>query len=244
MKQRALVLLGMLGVLVTVVAAAGAVVAPPARAAGGGSIAAAPQLPIGVTVVGGANAVNGREFWRVTLAAGDKLTIDYQPVNGGSVSLYVFNPSVTDSTFGNASSVASGGTSSASEFTWTATGQGAWILDVRSDHGYQLTPNVKRWTTTRLNAPRHVRPGAWFSYRGSVGPSVSTGSVLLQRYMGRTWRTFATVKVAAGGTFAFRARFAKAAKNAKAHGETICALYRGDATHLSSQTTIHILVKP
>ena len=49
------------------------VLVPTALAAGGASIASAPQLPIGTTVTGGASAYT--EFWRVTMAAGDKLTI-------------------------------------------------------------------------------------------------------------------------------------------------------------------------
>ena len=121
-----------------------------AHAAGGGTIAAAPQLPIGATFVGGANAVNGYEYWRVTLAAGDVLSIDFLPINepvgyGPSpAKLYVYTPSITDATLGTASDVASRETYDPTEFTWTAIGGGSWILKVHSSYGYQLTTSVKR----------------------------------------------------------------------------------------------------
>jgi hypothetical protein len=67
---------------------------------GGGTIASAAELPIGSTFVGGANAVNDADFWRVTLAAGDTLTVDYQPVNGGIVYRDIYKPEVTDFTLG------------------------------------------------------------------------------------------------------------------------------------------------
>src|SRR5438874_2583891 len=107
------------------------------RASGGSSIASAPELPIGSTVPGGTSS---KEFWRVTLAAGDQLTIDYQSVNGGCAQPFVYRPDVTDYTLNSASYVALGDTSCSQprEFTWTATGQGHWTLKVSSDHGYQL----------------------------------------------------------------------------------------------------------
>ena len=112
-----------------------------ARAESGGTtIASAPELPIGTTFVSG---VNRHEFWRVTLNAGDKLTIDYQPLNGGWVELRLYRPDVTDFTLGNASPVAYGSTSSRTKFVWTATGRGSWILKISSDHGYKLKAIVK-----------------------------------------------------------------------------------------------------
>jgi hypothetical protein len=60
----------------------GGLLAPEARAtSGGATIASAPQLLIGTTFVGG--AVSKYEYWWVTLAAGDTLTIDYQLANSG-----------------------------------------------------------------------------------------------------------------------------------------------------------------
>jgi IPT/TIG domain len=143
--RRTLWSVSMIVVLVCCVLALPAV----ARATSGGStIATAPQLPIGTTFVGG--AVAKHEFWRVTLAAGDTLTIDYQPANGGEVDLDVFKPSVTDFTLGSASSVVSAWTTGKSVFTWTATGQGSWILEVYSYDGYQLSAHVQHVMMTKL----------------------------------------------------------------------------------------------
>jgi hypothetical protein len=58
----------------TVVVAFAAISSTVAFADGGGAtIAAAPELPIGTTIVGGSQRSQARfgEFWRVTLAAGD-----------------------------------------------------------------------------------------------------------------------------------------------------------------------------
>jgi formylmethanofuran dehydrogenase subunit E len=207
------------------------------QVASGSTIASAPELPISTTFVAG--STGHTEFWRVTLVAGDKLTINFQPVNGGEVYLYVFRPSVTDYTLGDSSDVASGSTSGQSKFTWTATGQGAWILKVSSDHGYRLTAAVKRWTATKLSAPHNVHSGTWFYYRGSVGPSVSSGTVLLQRYVKKSWRTFGTVKIGPKGTFSRRARFVSRTR----HQERVRAYYRGDVSHCASRATVRILVR-
>src|SRR5207237_2811414 len=105
--------------------AAALTLASSAPANGGSSIANAPELPTGTAVSGG-----GSEFWKVTLAGGDRLTIDYQPVNGGCVHLYVYSPGVTDSTLDSTNSVTSDGSCVKHEFGWTAIGQGRWILRV------------------------------------------------------------------------------------------------------------------
>ena len=114
----------------------------------GTSIATAERLPIGTTFVAG---VNRDEFWLVTLKAGDKLTIDFEQINGGSVSLRLYKPDVTDFTLGNASSVAYGSTSSKAQFIWTVPQQGAWILKVYSDHGYQLAAKIARANLTQVS---------------------------------------------------------------------------------------------
>jgi len=152
------------GVLV-ILSVVGGVLAPVARAtSGGATIAAAPQLPIGATFVGG--AVSEYEYWRVTLAAGDTLTIDYQPVNDSSeVDLSIYKPSVTDYTIGSASPVAGDWTQSQAKFTWTATGRGSWILIVYSDDGYQLTAHVQHVTMTKLS-PTSGRRGAIVTLTG------------------------------------------------------------------------------
>ena len=63
------------------------------------------------------------------LSAGDKLTIDFSPVNGGDVDLNIYAPGTTDNTIGQVSAVtSSGGRSSSSQFSWVANGResGSW----------------------------------------------------------------------------------------------------------------------
>jgi hypothetical protein len=117
--------------------------------AGMKSIAGAPILPIGRPLVSGAQTDKPTtgEFWRVPLVAGDRLTINYQPVNVGRVSLEILRPTVTDYTLANAGSVAYDQASGKSTFSWTATRTGRWLLEVSCDCssvlGYQLTAYVK-----------------------------------------------------------------------------------------------------
>jgi hypothetical protein len=105
-------------------------------------ISGAPNLPLGTTFVSGGY---GGEFWRVPLSAGDKLVIDYQPIDTDEVDLNIYAPTVTDYTVGQANSVVSDNAQQKSEFTWTATGSGSWILDVSAGGGgagYEMTARV------------------------------------------------------------------------------------------------------
>ena len=134
--------------------AASSLSAPAIAAAqrGGSTIASAPELPLDTAVVSGAN---GDEFWRVTMAVGDKLTIDFQPLNNGHVHLYLYKPSETDFTIGNAHTVAEGHGDDPSQFGWTVAEQGAWILKVSCTRGYQLTAKVVRGNATQVT-PGHT----------------------------------------------------------------------------------------
>jgi hypothetical protein len=170
---------------VVILAFSGGVLAPAASAGGGTTIASAPELPIGATFAGGATTT---EFWRVTLAAGDTLTIDYQQLNNSHVDLYVYKPGTTDATVGSASYVASGETYSQSQFKWTATGQGVWILKVYSNHGYQLTTSVARTSSTQVAAGTSI----------AAAPELPIGATFAGGALGTTefWR----VTLAAGDT--------------------------------------------
>jgi hypothetical protein len=124
------------------------------KASGGQSIASAPDLPLQASVSGGSSG--NSEYWGVTLAAGDKLTIDYQGVNGGCVNLYLYEPGVTDSTINNTSSDVNRNTCSHDELSWTATVKGRWILRVNSDSGYQLTARVAAGRLAQASASETI----------------------------------------------------------------------------------------
>jgi hypothetical protein len=73
---------------------------PVALGAGGGqTIASAPTLPIGVRV-GHAYTLKGCEWygeiWRIKLARGDRLRLNYGSKNGQPVQILVVDPSITD----------------------------------------------------------------------------------------------------------------------------------------------------
>jgi hypothetical protein len=116
-----------------------------ASAGGGTSIATAPELPLGTTIIG---ATSAAEFWRLTLAAGDSVTIDWKPINGGGVGFDLYSPEVTDFTIGSSSGVWAHFTTAPAQSSWTCTRQGSWIFRVHSDHGYQLIATVERLTYT------------------------------------------------------------------------------------------------
>ena len=77
-------------------------VLPAALGGGGGTtIASAPTLPLGLRV-GHAYKLAGcsgyGEIWRISLARGDHLRLDYGSKNGQPVQVLVLAPSVTDET--------------------------------------------------------------------------------------------------------------------------------------------------
>ena len=100
-------------------AAGGAlVVASSALAVGGTSIANAPELPLFGDVVGGTSNIEGAhvcgvagdatEFYRVSLGAGDVLTVDYWgTLPNEIVGIGILPPSVTDDTLDQANCVLS-----------------------------------------------------------------------------------------------------------------------------------------
>jgi hypothetical protein len=135
------------------------------QATGATTIAGAPELPHDVHIVSGAKGETAAcrcEYWRVTLNAGDRLTVDYKPVNGHSVPLELYRPEVTDVTIGQTGpSISDSAYSQPRELTWTATGQGAWTLKV---------------STTAYEILASITPGNLVQVRG--GTSVSGASSL------------------------------------------------------------------
>jgi hypothetical protein len=135
------------GSVAAVAALVACALAGPALADGGKTIASAPELPVGTHVVGGANAGDYGEFWRLTVNAGDQITFDYGTTNTDSASIYVYRPSVTDNTYPSARTVASDSTYAKSQLKWTATGRGAWVIQFYCacrSLGYDVTVSVER----------------------------------------------------------------------------------------------------
>jgi len=156
---------------------------------GGSSIATAQELPLGTTFVGSAKKKDGYVYWLVTMAAGDKLTIDYQPINGGRVYLDFYEPGLTDFTIGDASPVVSAWSDGKTKYSWTSTGSGSWILKVRTGagSGYQILATIRRANAAKITG---LSPGA--GRRGSTVAIIGRG---FGASRGAGYITFGSAKV-------------------------------------------------
>jgi hypothetical protein len=251
-----------LTVLVAAVTIAGSahLFAGDARAAqldGAGTISGAPALPIGTEVTGGAQLSDvccdswyqhentaGVQYWRVPLAFGDLLVIDYGVVTGDDVTLCLLDPKVTDYTLTDAHCAATDSTQQKHEFKFTAPAAGAWTLVVGDYHccsdttwAYQLTAHVKQRTQTNLAAPPLAARNSNVTMSGHVS-GVTGGQVAVQYkpLAGGPWTTVGVSRLTAHGTFSVRTRFKKAGSYRAR------AAYPGDASHLPSAATTVIKV--
>lgn len=206
---------------------------------GGATIASAPELPIGSPVVAGSTGSQFGEFWRITLAAGDLLTIDYGTTNGCTVYLYLYAPTVTDYTYNDARVVEGDrtGSNGKHEFTWIATGTGRWILNVQgcSTLGYQMTAFVQHFTHVTLSAPRAVAARHALQVRGTVS-GVQSGKIALRLTARGQTPISALVPLTATGTFAW------APRPAKTGSYRLQAIYYGDSSHRSSRASVTVNV--
>jgi hypothetical protein len=112
---------------------------------GGDSIRTAPLLPLSRHAASGwANQSQG-EFWRLSVRAGWRFTLDYGASTGCGVAIYIYEPSVTDYTVSRSNSVASDSTGGKARFSWVAPHSGRWILNVRdcSSNAYEFTARVR-----------------------------------------------------------------------------------------------------
>lgn len=232
-------------ILMTVLLTAGMSAGIALADGGGADIASAPELPIGSPIVGGANAASGVEYWRVTLAAGDRLVIDYGTTDSYyQIKVGILAPQVTDYTLGTAAEVVSDvtGENGKSEFAWIATGSGRWILEVYAPAGsgwlgYQLTARVQHFTSVTLKAPRSAAKGSVFAVHGSVA-GVSAGKIALRLTSPHQKPISALVPVASTGAFNWMPKFPK-----KSGTWRLQSIYYGDATHRPSRAsaTIHVI---
>lgn len=212
------------------------VIAATAFANGSPTIASAQPLPLGQQVTGGAKMgcenwpYAGTEYWRVPMTGGAVLVLDYSSLNGATVNVRVFRPEVTDYTVGKESSSTSTSSSGRDQLRFRANVPGNWIVMLaggcESEYGYELTARVERKTTVQLRGPARVRPRGTGVLRGRV-VGVSDGTVSLQWYGNRRWRTFGTAYIQDDGTFSMRTTY-----NGKCGGVwTNRAVFSGDSEH-------------
>src|SRR5579862_8586104 len=128
------------------------VLLPVALGAGGGqSIAAAPTLPVGVTV-GHAEVLSScsgyGEFWRIKLSRGDQLRLDYGSKSGQPVQIALYTPTTTDANIDNASPLDEASTTYKDEVVYKATASGRYVVLLHTIYAcqksiyYYLTAHV------------------------------------------------------------------------------------------------------
>jgi hypothetical protein len=216
----------------------GLVISGVARADGGDSIATAPELPLGQEVQGGnpGNGCRDGEFWRIKLARGDHAKLDFSSLNGATVVLNLYAPSVTDFTFsGDGGEITGAGTGSRGkgELLYTAPARGRYTIFFRTAScgpqlAYTLIGHVQHYTATTLTAPAVARAHSRVVLKGKVS-GLSSGKVAIQAVIKKRWKTLGLVAVKSNGSFSFAPRVGSAGTY------RVRVVFFGDATHLPSK---------
>jgi hypothetical protein len=217
-----------------------------ARANGGDTVASAPEAPLGVEVSidreAGSTAV---DYWRVTLARNDLLTVDFRKTSqefGYTLVAAVWDLGTSDFGIGqDEGPVAERSTRTKGKLTFRAGQSGRWLLSfyngcflcVELPLRSAFTAHVRYFTRVVLTGPSIARPGQALSLRGKViGRAVAGGKVFLQVGTGPR----AQRPVAANGSFSYATR-------AGAPGVyRVRAFYGGDARHQASSATVRLRV--
>jgi hypothetical protein len=171
-----------LALLASVVLAAVSLAGLNGATAGGASIAEAVALPLGNEVSSGAlrtrklNALPwAAEYWKVTMAPGDRLVLDYGATNDLGVGVCLLSPDVTDFTEQKASCLASAITMDKTELRFTAPVDGFYTVRFAVNAcactdplSYTFLARVVVPTRIALHAPRLVRHGAHIRVSGVI----------------------------------------------------------------------------
>lgn len=243
-KARKLVLLVLgLGALAPISAAV-------ALAAGGKSISRAPELPVATQVAGGGAIVGTQrsgacsgyaEFWRLSLAKGDHVSIAYGSKNALGVGIFLLDPSVSDATANEASPVETSTTSYLDNLTFVAAKAGRYTVLQRTIYpcqprlAYTFTADVQRATRVTLTGPAVANVHAPITLTGRVA-GLSSGRVALQSNTKAGWKTIKTTAVQKNGSFVFTTQFDTPGAC------TVRAVYAGDSGHVGSNALVSIKI--
>jgi hypothetical protein len=226
-----------------------------ALADGGTQIANAPELQSGVKVSG---AVSRADFWRFTIATGDTLRIDYEPVatyrKGDSMGVCLMTPDITDFTVNDKGCLAYGYSDRKKQLLHEAfpiPGRYTLVVGhyncVNSDVNTQCNPSnsalsyeftlyiVHRTSTTLRPLARLANKGSSLNVRGQVKGATS-GSVAIQQRAGGRWANVKITKVAKDG------RFATKIKLNVIGAVRYRVFYPGDESHKPSTATFRLTV--
>jgi hypothetical protein len=221
-----------------------------ALAAGGKSISSAPELPVATRVGGGGKIVGSQragscsgygEFWRLSLAKGDHVSIIYGSRNSLEVRIVLMAPSVSDATFNQAGPLENGSTSGQDRLTYVAAKAGRYTVGVYTGYpcqprlAYSLTATVRRPTHATLTGPAVAHIHAPITLTGRVA-GLSSGRVALQSNTKTGWNTIKTTAVQKNGSFSFTMPFDSPGTH------VVRAVYAGDSSHLGSNAVVSFKV--
>lgn len=246
--RRAALTIGLTTVLIVPLAALGA---------GSPSIAAAPVAQsdvqhFGDTACCGAGgdprnysgqALSHREFWRLPLTAGDRVTLNWSSVNPDGVRIGVFTPATTDFNYADRDKVtvvSRGENSGKGQVTFTASRSGNWTLSIGTHWQvktsvYDFAYTVKHFARLHLAALASVsRTGiVSLAVRAPDGTAITNAGLKLrlEGFWAKRWHVLAT-GTPKGGKASFRLRLAPALR-----GTTIKLRVRGTGTSFLSVTS-------
>ena len=184
------------------------------------------------------------QFWRLTLRRGDHAKLDFGSLNGTTVVLQLYAPSVTDYTFsGDGGYITNAGTggNGKGELRYIAPAPGRYTLYFRTAGecndalAYELTGYVQHLTRATLSGPRVARAHSLIKLHGAV-KGLANGKVVAQSLVHGRWRTLRLVSVAATGRFTFAARVGAPGV------QRFRAVFYGDSSHLATRATYSVRV--
>lgn len=237
-----------LAVLACAVLSAVSLASRSSATAGGASIAEAVALPLGTQVSSGAlrtrrlNALPwAAEYWKVTMAPGDRLVLDYGATNDLGVGVCLLAPDVTDFTEQKAPCLASAITMDKTELRFTAPVDGSYTVRFAVNAcactdplSYTFLARVVVPTRIALHTTRVVRHGARIRVSGVVTGG-ATGAIALRLSGPFNSRKIAVIR--AGG------RFSSAFTLRLPGRYTLTAIFYGNPSYGQSTSSVHITAK-
>jgi hypothetical protein len=221
----------------------------PAEAAGlggGDSIAAAPNLPLGVNVK---NVTQRPEYWRVEMGLADELVVDVGSTNSKfSAEVCVLDPDLNDYSVDGAPCQAAAATNTRRQLRFRAPASGSWIVVVWGCTGctvfrlitsygaYEFTASVRRYTGASLLGPSRVKAGGRITLRGAVQGASGGLLEIVRRATGGQWVPLGKTRLKADGTFEYATTLYQRGVM------RISAVYGGDSRHRPSRATITVAV--
>jgi hypothetical protein len=226
--------------------ALGGTLAGVALGAGGNTIANAPQVPIGQTIVSGGTCSGSTcdshgeyyEYYRIAASANDTIAIDYKGLPPSlDVLMCLWRPSVTDATHDSTPCLYQDEGTGLRDWVVTVPSSGNWTIGVVGGSfaptlSYQLTVRIHHATAITLPAPTVSHNGTVTGKGTITGATGGTVAVFSHGPGHSGWTSLGNASIGGDGSFRYKTK-------ASAPGTyRIKAVFKGDTSHQPSSAVV------